>query len=187
MERSPELPDVMLPVRPISQHSLITTVDPAENRACWYAAAMMVLSYRGPLLPLELTRLETSARLWKNDGVYPQDLDRLASEAGLEHAPAKALFPRMGPAQWHAALTTFGPLMVVLNSRHMIVVRGIVKSGDSWQVSYNDPFSGSTCQEVLLRFNGQVDWRMPILFRRSQHRPPVALQQPVTQPYAVRY
>jgi hypothetical protein len=69
----------------------------------------------------------------------------------------------------------------------MIVVRGIVKSGDSWAVVYNDPFSGDTRSDVLMRFNGLVDWRMPILFRRSAHRPPLVLQQPVSAPYEVRY
>jgi ABC-type bacteriocin/lantibiotic exporter with double-glycine peptidase domain len=186
MHRSPELADLVLAVRPISQHEVFAAADPAENRACWYAAALMVLNFRGPLLPLELVNLQTAARLWKNHGVQPHHLDRLAQEAGLEHAPSKVVLPRMGAAQWHAALTTFGPLMVVLNSSHLIVVRGIVKSGDTWEVIYNDPLSGSR-SEVLLRFNGGVDWRMPILFRRSAHRPPVVLQQPVSAPFDVRY
>jgi hypothetical protein len=187
VDRSPELPDLLLNVRPISQHGLFPIEDLKENRACWYAAAMMVLSYRGPLLPHDLLGLKTVARLWKNEGVQPHHLDRLADEAGLEHAPSRTLFARMGGAQWHAALSAFVPLMIVLNSWHMIVVRGVVKSGDSWQIVYNDPLTGASHTQVLLNFNGSVDWRMPVLFRRSIHRPPLVLQQPVTAPYSVTY
>lgn len=187
MDRSPELPDIVLDVKPISQHGLFTTAEATENRACWYAACMMVLGYRSPLLPFELLNLKTVARLWTNDGIQPHHLDRLADEAGLEHTPAKAIFPRMGAAQWHAALSTFGPLLVVLNSRHMIVVRGIVRTGDRWMIVYNDPFTGATRSDVLLNFNGVVVWRMPILFRRSAHRPPLVLRQPVSAPFSVDY
>ena len=187
MNRSPELPDLVLDVRPISQHGLLSIEDAAENRACWYASAMMVLAYRGPLLPLDLTQLKTVARLWSNQGVQPQDLGRLADEAGLEHAATKQVLPRMGAAQWSAALDALGPLMVVLNRRHMIVVRGVVKSGDTWGVVYNDPFTGSSHTQVLLAFNGSIDTRMPILFRRSRHAAPLVLQQPLSAPYGVRY
>jgi len=188
VDRSPELPDLVLNVTPISQHGLFTAAEATDNRACWYAACVMVLGYRGALLPLELTNLKTVVRLWKNDGVQPHHLDRLANEAGLEHSPPKALFPRMGAAQWHAALSTLGPLLVVLNSRHMVVVRGVARSGgDTWAIVYNDPFTGGSRSDILLNFNGSVDWRLPILFRRSAHRPPLVLQQPVTAPYTVRY
>jgi hypothetical protein len=67
-----------------------------------------------------------------------------------------------------------------------MVVRGIVKSGETRAVIYNDPLSGSR-SKVLLRFNGGVDWRMPILFRRSAHRPRAVLQQPVGAPFDVSY
>jgi len=174
-------------VRPVSQHGLITTDDPHENRACWYAAALMVLSHRGPLLPLELANVASAARLWKNHGVQPHRLDRLAQEAGLEHAAAKTLFPRMGAAQWHAALSTLGPLMVVLTSRHLVVVTGIAKRGAEWDIVYNDPFTGTEKRDVLVGFNRLVDWWMPMLWRRSAHRPPAVLRQPVTQPLAIRY
>jgi ABC-type bacteriocin/lantibiotic exporter with double-glycine peptidase domain len=187
VDRSPELPDIVLNVAPISQHGLFTTAEATENRACWYAACMMVLGYRSPLLPLELANLKTLVRLWQNDGVQPHHLDRLADEAGLEHTPAKSLFPRMGPAQWHACLSTLGPLLVVLNSRHMVVVRGIARSGDTWAIIYNDPFTGGSRSEILLKFNGSVDWRLPILFRRSAHRPSLVLKQPVTAPLTIRY
>lgn len=187
MDRSPELPDIVLNVPPISQHGLLPTAEATDNRACWYAACLMVLGYRGPLLPLKLINLKTASRLWMNHGVQPHHLDRLADEAGLEHAPSRSLFPRMGAVQWHAALSTFGPLLVVLNGRHMIVVRGLTKRGNKWEIAYNDPFSGNARSDVLVRFNGSVDWRMPILFRRSAHRPPLVLNQPVTAPNDVRY
>jgi hypothetical protein len=187
MDRSPELPDIVLDVRPISQHGLFATVEPTDNRACWYASAMMVLNYRGPLPHLELINLRSLARLWKNHGVQPHHLDQLAAEAGLELSPARAILPTMGPGQWSKALSTLGPLMIVLSRRHMIVVRGIVKRGAGWEVVYNDPFIGDTRSEALLRFNGGVDWRMPVLFKRSTHRAPSVLQQPVNEPYRVAY
>jgi len=174
-------------VRPVSQHGLFTTDDPHENRACWYAAAMMVLAHRGPLQALELANIASAARLWKNGGIQPDDLHRLATEAGLEHTPAKTLFARMGAAQWHAALSTLGPLMVVLTSRHMVVVTGIARRGTEWEIVYNDPFPGSEQRDVLVQFNRLVDWWKPVLYRRSAHRTPALLQQPVSGPLAIRY
>lgn len=187
MDRSPELPDIVLDVKPISQHGLFATIEATDNRACWYASAMMVLGYRGPLAHLELVNLESLARLWKNHGVQPHHLDRLAAEAGLELSPARAILPTMGAGQWSKALANLGPLMVVLSGRHMIVVRGIVKRGEGWEVVYNDPFVGASRSEALLRFNGSMDWRMPVLFRRSSHRVPTVLQQPVGEPYRVQF
>lgn len=178
--------EIELNVRPISQHAVLTTADRADNRACWYAAALMVLDYRGPLRSLELMNIRSLLRKWRNEGVQPHDLALLAEEAGLEIAPSRSIFVRMGAVQWTAALATLGPLMVVCDN-HMLVVRGVVQTGAGSAILFNDPFTGVSASKPLARFNAEVDWRRPILYRRSAHRPPVVLRQPVAEPMRVGY
>jgi len=162
--------DYMVPA--ISQHGMVDVPGPVGNYACWYAASAMVLAYRKPLGGLELNNLRTMARRVINRGIQPRDLGLLADELGLELTPAQHLFPRIIPEEWHSALSTLGPLTVVIH-RHMVVVRGLRYRDDEWEIVYNDPFTGATMSKPTWRFNSEVDWNMPMLYLRSAHRPPL--------------
>ncbi|RYE71849.1 MAG: hypothetical protein EOO80_21175 [Oxalobacteraceae bacterium] len=179
--------EIELRVPALNQHKLHPGPDFNDNMACWFTAAQMVLAHRGATPPLELTNVATLGRLWKNAGIRPDHLDRLADEAGLEHTLPRALFRWMGAGEWHAALSALGPLIVVVGGDHAVVVRGIVKQGDGWFVVVNDPWMGATYREALGRFNGRMDRYLPVLYRRAAHRAPMMLQQPVQEPFRISY
>ena len=166
------LTDIDYKVRAISQHGMVDVPGPVGNYACWYAASAMVLAYRKPLGILEMNNLRTIARRAINRGIQPRRLGELADELGLEQTPAQHLFPRIIPEEWHSALLTLGPLMVVIH-RHMVVVRGLRQRNDGWEIVYNDPFTGTTMSKPTWRFDSEVDWTMPMLYLRSAHRPPL--------------
>jgi hypothetical protein len=175
------LAELELPVTPMSQHEAHPTSDIQENMACWYASALMVLHYRGPQAALALANVHTVARKWKNEGIWPHELWRLAEEAQLEHADARAVLPRLEAADWRQALSKLGPLVVTVGG-HAIVVRGIVRQGLDWHIVFNDPMPGARRTMVLPRFNSLLNLSMPILYRRALQRPPVATLQPVARP-----
>lgn len=166
------LTDIDLHVRPISQHGMVDVPGPMGNFACWFASASMVLAYRKPLLTTEMLGLRTIMRKVVNRGVQPDRLPELAAELGLEHLPAQQLFPRITVEEWHKALSTLGPLMVVVGM-HMVVVHGLRQRDGEWEIVYNDPWTGSAMHKVTWRFDSEVDWRRPILFRRAGARPPL--------------
>ncbi|RYY17721.1 MAG: hypothetical protein EON55_01460 [Alphaproteobacteria bacterium] len=166
------LTDIEYKVRAISQHGMVDVPGPVGNYACWYAASAMVLAYRRPLGILEMNNLRTLARRAINRGIQPRHLGQLAIELGLEQTPAQHLFPRIIPEEWHSALSTLGPLMVVIY-QHMVVVRGLRQRNDEWEIVYNDPFTGCTMSKPTWRFASEVDWTMPMLYLRSAHRPPL--------------
>lgn len=177
------LTDLELPVRPLSQHALRPTGPDQDNMACWYAAALMVLDHRGPLASLALHNVHTMARKWRNDGVFPHELWRLAQEAGLEHADARAVLPGRDAVAWRQALSTLGPLIVTVGA-HVVVVRGVVRQGLDWHIVFNDPMPGARRTTVLPRFAAVMNWSLPILYRRSPERPPRAQLRPVANPLA---
>ena len=157
------LAELELPVRPLSQHALHPTEE--KNRACWYTAAVMVLSHRGPLEPLRMMNVQSLARKYVNRGLLPMDFAHFAREAGLEQTTAQALLPRNGPADWRNALDTRGPLIVV-SDWHTLVVRGIVRKGLDWHIVSNNPHSGARETAPINAFNYYMDRKMPIWFRR---------------------
>ena len=175
------LTELELPVRPLSQHVLHPTAPDEENKACWYASALMVLGYRGVPPTSTVTNVHTLARKWKNDGVFPHELWRLAQEVGLEHANLQAVLPQREATNWRHALDTLGPLIVIVGG-HAIVVRGIVRQGLDWHVVYNDPLPGARRTMVLSRFRTLVNPSLPVLYRRSGQQPPMAQMRPVANP-----
>lgn len=176
------LAELELPITPFNQHEAHPTPSEEENRACWYACALMVLNYRGPQATLALTNIHTLARKWKNDGIWPHELWRLAQEANLEYANARSVLPTLEAADWLKALSTLGPLIVTAGA-HAVVVRGVIRQGLDWHVVFNDPLPGARRTMVLPRFDSVVNMSMPILYRRAVQRPPVATTQPVARPF----
>lgn len=172
MSNAKPLTDIVHKVPAISQHGMVDVPGPVGNYACWYAASAMVLSYRKPLGALEMSNLRTIARRVINRGIQPRHLGQLADELGLEHTPAQHLFPRIAPEEWHAALSTLGPLMVVIH-KHMVVVCGLRQRDGDWEIVYNDPFTSATASKPTWRFDSEVDWTMPMLYLRSAVRPPL--------------
>ena len=175
------LTDLELPVRPLSQHELRPTEPGEENRACWYASALMVLSFRGPQATLAINNAYSLQRKAKNDGLYPYELWRLAEEVQLEHANARAVLPQLEATDWRDALATLGPLIVSVGA-HAVVVCGIVRRGLDWHIVFNDPMRGARRTMVMPRFNSLVNWSMQFLYRRSALRPPVAQMRPNMRP-----
>ena len=173
-------------VKPLDQHEVFQSKTFQDNWACWYTAALMVLSYRGVLPTVSMSNLRSLVRLWQNRGIGIGDLGNLAQEAGLEHSPTKVLFAKKGAGDWFNNLSRLGPLIVIVPG-HAVVVRGLVNEGGGWSVIVNDPWDGSVTKRPLLRFNGDVWWHCPILYRRSADRPPSMLLQPVMDPYGVSY
>jgi hypothetical protein len=165
-------------VKAIDQHTVFSAATHDENRACWYTCALMLLSFRGPAQVSEMSNAGSLMRLWKNEGIQPWDLDKLVDEAGLEHSPCRVLFAKKGPADWHTNLLRLGPL---------IVIRGIVNRGGEWKLIVNDPWDGTVTERPLNRMTYDIRWNLPMLFRRSQHRAPLMLTQPVLDPLAIRY
>lgn len=175
------LTELELRVQPINQHDLHPTTPDEENNACWYAASLMVLSYRGVLPTLALNNPHSSQRKAKNQGIFPYEFWHLANEAGLEHANASAVLPQREAANWRTALDTLGPLIVSVGA-HIVVVTGVVRRGLDWHIVFNDPLPGARRTMVITRFNYIMSMSMPVLYRRSFHRPPVAQMAPVARP-----
>ncbi len=173
-------------VQPIDQHDVFTSTSHNDNRACWYTAALMLLSWRGPLQASEMSNAGSVMRLWANRGIQPGALGELVDEAGLEYSPCRVLFAKKGATNWHTNLLRLGPLIVIVPG-HAVVVRGIVNRGGEWFLKVNDPWDGTVSERSLYRFNGDVQWHLPMLFRRSPHRAPLVLVQPVLDPFSISY
>jgi hypothetical protein len=173
-------------VAPIDQHDVFPFFAPQDNMACWYTAALMLLSYRGAAQAVEMINPASLIRLWANRGIQARALGELADEARLEYTPSRLLFAKKGATDWHTNLQRLGPLIVIV-PHHVVVARGIVNCGGEWQVRVNDPWTGAMDERPLYRFNGDVQWYLPMLFRRSPHCAPLVLQQPVLEPFRISY
>jgi hypothetical protein len=173
-------------VKPIDQHDVFRSGTHDDNYACWYTAALMLLSHRGARQAVEMVNPASLMRLYANMGIQPAALGELVDEAGMEYTPSKLLFAKKGATDWHTNLQRLGPLMVIV-SHHAVVVRGIVNRGGEWKLRVNDPWDGMVSERPLYRFNGAVQWHLPMLYRRSVHRAPLVLTQPVLDPFKITY
>jgi hypothetical protein len=173
-------------VAPIDQHDVFRSSTHDNNKACWYTCALMLLRHRGPVQGLEMNNPASLRRLRESRNIDISELIDLAYEAGLEHTPSKLLFAKKGAVNWHTNLQRLGPLMVIV-PHHAVVVRGIVNRGGEWMLHINDPWDGSATEKSMYRFNGDVEWWLPMFFRRSVHRAPIVLTQPVLDPFNIHY
>lgn len=173
-------------VVPLDQHVIFPNVAPNDNQACWYTAAMMVVAYRGIILPIvNMTRLPTLFRLYSNAGLGNDEDASLAQEVGLEHSPSQVLFLKKNSSDWFVNLSRLGPLLVS-EPKHCLVASGIINRG-GWKVVVADPWNGKREERDLAKFNNSLAWHFPIHYRRSSTEPPVVLNQPVMQPFSVKY